>query len=102
MGLIVTELVINALKHAFPDQRHGRIVVRYCSDGPKWTLSVTDNGVGMPTGHPGAKAGLGTGIIEALAKHLHVRVEALDAAPGTATTVSGVSSDMIDAASAAA
>jgi len=41
-------------------------------------------------------------IIEALAKHLHASVEALDAAPGAAITVSGVSSAAIDATSAAA
>ena len=29
MGLIVTELVINALKHAFPDNRQGKILVDY-------------------------------------------------------------------------
>jgi len=58
-GLVVTELVINALKHAFPDFRVGKIIVGYQADGPDWTLSVTDNGVGMhPTG-ANAKAGLG-------------------------------------------
>ena len=35
-GLIVTELVINALKHAFPDDRHGKIKVDYSSHGPNW------------------------------------------------------------------
>ena len=48
LGLIVTELVINALKHAFPEDRNGKIKVDYHSHGPNWTLSVTDNGVGMP------------------------------------------------------
>ena len=102
LGLIVTELVINALKHAFPDQRRGRIAVRYRSNGPAWTLSVTDDGVGMPTGHPGAKAGLGTGIIEALTKHLHARVDVSGAEPGTAIKVSGSTGAAMDAASVAA
>jgi two-component sensor histidine kinase len=102
LGLIVTELVINALKHAFSDQRGGRIVVGYRSDGPKWTLSVKDNGVGMPVGHPRAKAGLGTGIVEALAKHLHAGVEVSNAAPGTAVTVSGAASAAMEAETAAA
>ena len=48
LGLIVTELVINALKHAFPGNRGGRIVVGYHGRGPNWTLSVNDDGVGMP------------------------------------------------------
>ena len=38
VGLIITELVINALKHAFPEQNHGKIIVEYRSDGQKWTL----------------------------------------------------------------
>jgi two-component sensor histidine kinase len=47
LGLIVTELVINALKHAFPDDRQdGRVVVSYQSDGLDWKLLVSDNGIG--------------------------------------------------------
>ena len=49
LGLIVTELVINALKHAFPDNRKGKIMVDYHARGPNWDLSVGDDGVGMPT-----------------------------------------------------
>ena len=41
LGLIVTELVINALKHAFPNERAGKIKVDYHAHGPNWTLSVT-------------------------------------------------------------
>jgi PAS domain S-box-containing protein len=46
IGLIATELVINALKHAFPT-RVGKIIVAFCSEGAGWTLSVSDNGVGI-------------------------------------------------------
>ena len=87
LGLIVTELVINALKHAFPNDRHGRIVVDYRSNGPDWTLSVTDNGVGMAPGAIVAKRGLGTNIIEALAKQLGAIIEVGDADPGTAVSI---------------
>ena len=50
LGLIVTELVINALKHAFPGDRAGGIVVSYSSNAADWTLSVRDDGVGMAGG----------------------------------------------------
>jgi len=83
LGLIVTELVINALKHAFPDGRRGKITVGYQSRGPDWTLLVGDNGVGMSKGTSTAKAGLGTSIVEALARQLHARVEVVSANPGT-------------------
>jgi two-component sensor histidine kinase len=47
MGLVVTELVINALKHAFGDGRAaGRIEVTYDRAGGAWRLAVSDNGIG--------------------------------------------------------
>jgi two-component sensor histidine kinase len=85
LGLIVTELVINALKHAFPGGRGGKIKVDYLSHGPNWTLSVGDDGVGMPQGD--VTQGLGTSIVEALAKQLQARVHAADAKPGTLVSV---------------
>jgi two-component sensor histidine kinase len=87
LGLIVTELVINALKHAFPDGRVGHIAVDYFARGPNWTLSVNDDGVGMPTGDELAKAGLGTSIVEALAKQLRARVRVSNDPPGTEVRV---------------
>jgi two-component sensor histidine kinase len=86
LGLIVTELVINALKHAFSHNRGGKILVDYHSQGPNWTLSVSDNGVGMPSA-PRAKAGLGTTIVQALAKQLGAIVSVADANPGTKVSV---------------
>ena len=83
LGLIVTELVINALKHAFPGNPKGKIIVSYKSDGPQWTLSVKDDGAGMPANAIQAKPGLGTNIVEALAKRLDAEVEVTSANPGT-------------------
>ncbi len=83
LGLIVTELVINALKHAFPEDRNGKIKVDYQSHGPNWTLSVTDNGVGMPADGARAKPGLGTNIVQALTSQLQAQVKISDAKPGT-------------------
>jgi two-component sensor histidine kinase len=88
LGLIVTELVINALKHAFPGERTGTIVIDYRSSGKHWTLSVADNGVGMPTGQDAPKAGLGTGIVEALVKNLDGDITLSNADPGTVVTIS--------------
>jgi two-component sensor histidine kinase len=87
LGLIVTELVINALKHAFPEDRSGKIKVDYRSHGPNWTLSVSDDGVGMPTDAAGTKPGLGTTIIQALTKQLQAVIKITDAKPGTAVSV---------------
>lgn len=87
LGLIVTELVINSLKHAFPGGRRGRITVSYHAQGPNWTLAVADDGVGMPTDAASATPGLGTSIVEALAKQLKARVQVAGGHPGTTVSV---------------
>ena len=94
LGLVVTELVINALKHAFPDDRQGRIVVGYGRKGEDWTLSVTDDGVGMSPDSDAAKAGLGTNIVQALAKQLQAEISVVDQKPGTAVSLEHVASRM--------
>jgi PAS domain S-box-containing protein len=47
-GLIVNELVSNALKHAFPDGKEGMILIKLMEENNKVHLCVKDNGVGMP------------------------------------------------------
>ncbi|MFW6028426.1 MAG: sensor histidine kinase [bacterium] len=77
MGLVVTELVLNALKHVFPDDsREGRVLVAYDVAGSNWQLTVSDDGIGRPDDDaPKTVPGLGTNLIEALAKQLDARVE---------------------------
>jgi two-component sensor histidine kinase len=81
LGLITTELVINALKHAFPGERTGKIVVRYEAMGLGWQLSrvATDR-------HP-PHVGLGTSIVDALARQLEAHVESSSTAFGTRVAV---------------
>ncbi|WP_309630257.1 histidine kinase dimerization/phosphoacceptor domain -containing protein [Brevundimonas sp.] len=93
LGLIVTELVINALKHAFPGGRSGSIVVGYSSHGPNWTLTVRDDGVGMPKDAASATPGLGTSIVEALAKQLHARIQV--ESPGHGVVISVIHSQLV-------
>lgn len=88
MGLIVTELVINAIKHAFPDQKPGgKIMVSFAEENGAWLLAVSDNGAGMPAGKEGDKPGLGTGIVEALSRQLDATVTVINAHPGTRVEV---------------
>jgi two-component sensor histidine kinase len=82
IGLIITELVINCLKHAFP-RNEGKITVTFESEDDGWTLVVQDDGIGMPTGPDKASPGLGTTLIEALAQKLDAQIVVADAEPGT-------------------
>jgi two-component sensor histidine kinase len=84
LGLIVTELVINALKHAFPnDRQDGQVVVSYEIAGPDWKLVVSDNGIGKPNvAAAPAKGGLGTTLVKALAQDLDAEVEVLSGPGG--------------------
>jgi two-component sensor histidine kinase len=96
LGLIVTELVINALKHAFPNGRCGKIVVAYELHGPNWSLSVSDDGVGVPTDPALVRTGLGTSIVQALAKQLAADVVVKRTTPGTIVTVTHTQIALVD------
>jgi two-component sensor histidine kinase len=96
LGLIVTELVINALKHAFPENRSGKITVDYRGHGPNWILSVSDDGVGMPTDPALIRTGLGSSIVEALAKQLLASVEVEPGRPGTRVAITHTQIALVD------
>ncbi|MCM8611428.1 CHASE domain-containing protein [Accumulibacter sp.] len=70
-GLIINELVSNALKHAFPGGRSGQIVVA-AGMLPKGllTLSVADDGVGLPPGDPRSSDSLGLQLVFMLVSQL--------------------------------
>jgi two-component sensor histidine kinase len=89
LGLIVTELVINSLKHAFNESsKDARITISYDVYGKDWKLVVVDNGVGKPEGvFAQPKSGLGTSIISALAGQLDAQVVTVSGRQGTVVSV---------------
>jgi two-component sensor histidine kinase len=89
IGLIATELVMNALKHAFPGAKpDAAIVVSYRVTGPDWKLTVSDNGFGMPALPAGnTKPGLGTSLVKALTRQLEAGLEIASDSRGTAVSV---------------
>ena len=90
LGLIVTELVINALKYAFPHNAGGQVRVIYELAKTSWKLTVSDNGVGAPDGSVRvgrSKSGLGTSIVNALAQQLDARVNVSTGPNGTTVSV---------------
>jgi two-component sensor histidine kinase len=82
-ALVANELLGNALKHAFPPGRAGRIGVSLLDHGETLALTVVDNGVGMS----GSAPGFGSTIVKLLCQQLHAGLEVVDAAPGVRVTV---------------
>jgi two-component sensor histidine kinase len=76
VGLIVTELIMNAIKYAFPAARpSARVRVTFEKAKGDWKLTVSDNGVGRaPSKGPKTSTGLGTALIGALAKQLNAQI----------------------------
>jgi two-component sensor histidine kinase len=58
------------------------VVVGYDLTAEGWTLSVTDDGIGRAVDAPAARVGLGTSVVEALARQLGAVVVLSDAEPG--------------------
>jgi two-component sensor histidine kinase len=69
LGLIVNELVTNAVKHASPGARV-LVRVQLHEEGRSWRLTVSDNGRGIPFGAFDAGASLGARLLHALAAHV--------------------------------
>jgi PAS domain S-box-containing protein len=83
LGLILNEIISNALKHAFPDDRSGTISISGRSDGGLLTLDVKDDGIGLPSGFDWKSAeSLGLRLINSLVDQLGGTLD-LGKGPGT-------------------
>jgi PAS domain S-box-containing protein len=87
-GLIVNELVSNALKHAFPMERAGEIIIGlHRGSTNQVTLTVSDNGIGFPEQMDFRKSpSLGLTLINSLVQQLGGTIE-LDRSGGTTFTI---------------
>ncbi len=86
-GLIVTELVANAFKHAFPAGRAGRIDITLGRKDGGLTIVVADNGIGLPPEFrlAGLRS-LGYRLVPVLVEQLHGTLD-IGPGPGTAITI---------------
>jgi len=83
-GLIVNELVTNALKYAYPDNRHGDIVVEL-HEVPEGTVTVliADTGIGLPDGFDWRNSSsMGLPIVDSLSKQIGATLS-IETRPGT-------------------
>ncbi len=88
-GLIVNELVTNALKHAFPQGRAGTIQVEAIMDSSRWLkLTIQDDGVGIRENLDLRRAGsLGLELVATLVRQLHAKID-MRRGSGTAFEIS--------------
>ncbi len=87
-GLIINELVSNALKHAFPGERAGRVLIELQPFGQnRHALVVADNGVGLPPELDlGTSDSLGLQLVHDFTSQLHGTIT-LSSASGTRFTI---------------
>ena len=86
-GLLLNELISNALKHAFPNGRTGKIVILLQAKDRRATLIIRDNGVGIPdTQMVNSKGTLGFQLIETLAQQIKADIQ-MEVEYGTKFTI---------------
>jgi two-component system, sensor histidine kinase PdtaS len=86
LGLIANELITNAVKYAFPDDRDGTIRLAFERCNGEFRLVVEDDGVGLPPPPPSTadgNPGTGQRLVRALALQLRGRFECVTRNPGT-------------------
>jgi PAS domain S-box-containing protein len=84
LGLIASELLTNALRHAFPAGGPGTVALALAVESGTLAMTVTDDGVGMPA--TPTRSGLGTSVIDTLARQIDATVTRRST-PGEGTTV---------------
>jgi len=89
LGLIINELVTNAIKYGFPDQQQGEISIALYWDAQKrLCLEVSDNGVGISAEQEQKNSTkFGTQLIEILSKKLHGKSTPMPLAQGYGTRI---------------
>jgi len=86
IGIIVNELVMNAVKYAYPDGA-GPIHVELRAEGNEIALAIADNGVGLNVKIDSRSTGMGQRIVAAMATKLEASVERDPAHAGTRIVV---------------
>jgi two-component sensor histidine kinase len=89
LGLLVTECITNAYKHAFPARNRGHIAVEVQRESPTtMVVSVRDDGIGFDPSAPAAaeSSGLGRSLIDAFVRQLHGEMQ-IESNSGTTVRV---------------
>lgn len=86
LGLVLNEVVTNAIKHAFKDGRSGKLVVRAKHMNDNAQIVVTDDGPGLPDAAD-SRRGLGQTLIRKLSRQVGATTDWQRLSPGTAVVI---------------
>ncbi len=88
LALIANELLTNAIKHGFPDDRPGRLSIALFRDGDRAVMRIAEDGGGRGAGDAGAgKPSMGMELMSGLARQLEAQVRRDASAQGWSTSV---------------
>ncbi|GJE60665.1 Blue-light-activated histidine kinase [Methylobacterium trifolii] len=82
LALMIHELTTNAVRHAFPGERVGRVSITARRNGTGMHLSIADDGVGIAAG-PANPAGFGRNLVEMVVRQLRGTIAWHEGTPGT-------------------
>ena len=89
LALVLTELIQNAVEHAFADRPRGRVAVRLARKGDRLTLEVSDDGRGLPEGFDEERdANLGLQIVKTLVEEELRGTWSVESGDGTSVRLS--------------
>ena len=84
LAMVISELLTNAMKYAFPEKKLGAIAISIIADSHEISVSISDNGCGIPAGFDiTASKGLGMRIVTALTKQISGTLELVPQEAGT-------------------
>ena len=83
IGLVITELVTNSAKHAFPGREDGLVRIEFIKTAKGWTCIVSDNGIGTSV----TSTGVGSRILGTLLDRMGAEIAAKSGPGGTSSMV---------------
>jgi len=86
LALLIHELTANALRHAFPDEREGRVSIVARRNEGGMHLTIRDDGVGLAAAPPNP-AGFGRNLVEMVVRQMRGTIAWSDAGPGTTVEI---------------
>ena len=82
LALMIHELATNAVRHAFPDAREGRLVIAARRDAEGLHMRIEDDGIGLSAASENP-AGFGRSLVEMVVRQMRGTIAWRDGAPGT-------------------